>query len=83
MYRLKNNKNLTIEFVNKPLKQHTLVYNDPVRFDQCMSNLLNNAFKFTDNGSIKFGYTLKENNFICYVSDTGIGIAKESDRPHL
>ncbi|NEW79524.1 MAG: response regulator [Gelidibacter sp.] len=39
-----------------------------------LTNLLSNAFKFTNSGSITFGYELIENNLQFYVKDTGIGV---------
>lgn len=47
---------------------------DPARFDQVLKNLLDNAIKFTDSGSIEIVYGLQENLLECRVSDTGIGI---------
>ncbi|MDP3443240.1 MAG: HAMP domain-containing sensor histidine kinase, partial [Ignavibacteria bacterium] len=59
---------------NKPL----IIYNDPLRFRQIMSNMLVNALKFIDHGFIEFGYTEMEPDFIqFYVKDTGIGISRE------
>ncbi len=47
---------------------------DRTKLIQVISNLLNNAIKFTEQGQINFGFAL-ENLFIkFYVSDTGIGI---------
>ena len=44
------------------------------RLTQVISNLLNNAMKFTTRGSIRFGYR-KENHMLrFYVQDTGCGI---------
>lgn len=51
---------------------------DSFRLDQILTNLLDNALKFTSEGSIEFGYNLKENEIIFYVKDTGIGIEKEN-----
>ncbi len=39
-----------------------------------LSNLVKNAIKFTDKGSIEIGYTKKDDNLEFYVKDTGIGI---------
>lgn len=50
---------------------------DGTKLIQVLSNLLNNALKFTASGSINFGYVLKDNFIEFYVSDTGIGIAND------
>jgi CheY-like chemotaxis protein len=42
-----------------------------------LSNLINNAFKFTHRGYIKFGYKKAERSLIFFVEDTGIGISKK------
>jgi len=43
---------------------------------QILSNLINNAVKFTSTGSIEMGYNLKETLIEFYVKDTGVGIAE-------
>ena len=53
------------------------VITDPKRFKQIFTNLLDNAFKFIEKGKVEFGYTLDNNNLICFVKDTGIGISRE------
>lgn len=54
------------------------VYTEQTRLSQIVSNLLNNATKFTSNGDIRFGYKLnEEDELYFYVSDTGIGISSD------
>jgi PAS domain S-box-containing protein len=47
---------------------------DNTKLNQILSNLLSNAFKFTKDGKITFGYELKNRYLEFFVSDTGIGI---------
>ncbi len=55
------------------------MYADPYRLKQVLSNLLNNAMKFTDSGEITFGYSLLPGQKLrFFVEDTGIGIASEN-----
>lgn len=50
---------------------------DSFKLAQILSNLVSNAMKFTSEGEVIFGYTLKDNMIEFYVSDTGIGILPE------
>lgn len=47
---------------------------DKVKLRQILDNLLSNALKFTSEGSIEFGYRIKNKGIEFFVSDTGIGI---------
>ncbi len=58
---------------------------DPYRLHQVLLNLLNNALKFTDDGSIKLAITCVRGESDAVelqfsVIDTGIGIAAESQK---
>ncbi|MBN1125139.1 MAG: PAS domain S-box protein [Sedimentisphaerales bacterium] len=54
---------------------------DPSRLTQCLTNLINNAIKFTEQGHVYVNISLQEDNgktFIRFeIEDTGIGIAAE------
>lgn len=51
---------------------------DRNRLIQVMMNLMNNAVKFTGEGSIEFGFDVREDGFLhFYVTDTGCGIPEE------
>ncbi len=74
-------KNLSFQVQADPLLPHTLV-GDAARLQQILSNLVGNAIKFTDNGSITlqaFALPASTPEFarvLFCVSDTGIGIAE-------
>lgn len=53
-----------------------LVRSDPVPLEQVFVNLLDNALKFTDAGSISIVIETDEENAIVRVSDTGMGISE-------
>jgi PAS domain S-box-containing protein len=64
-----------------PIKgSEALIQCDSSRIQQVITNLLNNALKFTYDGSIELGYELKDKNIVFYVKDTGIGIPKSKHR---
>ena len=60
-----------------------LLIGDPLRLRQVISNLINNAIKFTVEGRIVIGVSLTERqssaiNLLFYVEDTGVGIPTEN-----
>jgi len=74
--RTKPNVNLRIKLPDNDSESY--VESDFVRLKQVLNNLLTNAIKFTDNGSIVFGYQfISEGEYGIYVRDTGRGIPEE------
>ena len=78
--RLRSKKEtVTLTFTER-LPECTL-YTDKNRLIQLISNFVINAIKFTQTGSIRMGYRLKDVSTICfYVSDTGCGMSEEQCR---
>lgn len=57
------------------------IYTDKNRFTQVISNFINNALKFTRQGSITLGYEQVSHQKIkFYVRDTGMGIPEEKQK---
>ncbi|MFH0734921.1 MAG: PAS domain S-box protein [bacterium] len=71
-----NNKRLN--FINKLYTTDFFVYADDYSTSQIFSNLLDNAIKYTKNGTIELLIERsKENKLTVALSDTGIGISEE------
>jgi PAS domain S-box-containing protein len=53
------------------------VFVDKEKMIQVLTNLINNAYKFTDRGSIEVSVSETDKSIECRVKDTGIGIAPQ------
>jgi len=71
------NKSLKFNIEVCRSNNNTIVRTDELRLKQIMGNLLDNAFKFTENGSVELGYNISEGKIIFYVTDTGVGIEEK------
>ncbi|NVO11673.1 MAG: response regulator [Bacteroidales bacterium] len=60
------------------------IYTDPFRTQQVITNLVENALKFTEKGYVEFGYIVDDNLpkpiIKFYVKDTGIGLTEEEQK---
>ncbi len=65
-----------VRLVLKLPEKSVWINSDQIRINQVLVNLLNNAIKFTQQGSIEIGFTLESEHLRFYVKDTGIGIEK-------
>jgi signal transduction histidine kinase len=57
-----------------------MLYSDPFRVKQVLSNLIRNAIKFTARGTITFGCKRVDNEVVFSVVDTGTGIPEADQR---
>ncbi len=74
----KSNIDIALKLENN---RSLMIYTDPIRLQQVLSNLIDNALKYTERGFIEFGYTLKnypeEDIIEFFVKDTGIGLSED------
>ncbi|MEI7499697.1 MAG: PAS domain S-box protein [Bacteroidota bacterium] len=79
--RKTNKTNVVLNCLPGNMDKEFSILTDGNRLRQIMTNLIENALKFTDEGFVEFGYSLKNvgsDSFIeFFVRDTGIGIPEE------
>jgi|GEM_PF-4416991 len=73
--RIGESKNLIVTFT--PPLEKCVIRTERNRLRQVMMNLVNNAIKFTSEGSINIGYEVLDNSMRFFISDTGMGIPQE------
>lgn len=69
-----DDKGLSLILNNKLTKNESLIETDKSKFGSIITNLVKNAIKFTDKGSIKIGCEKNGEFLEFYIKDTGIGI---------
>lgn len=70
-------KQLQLNIVTPVTPGSDSIVSDEIKLRQILSNLVSNAFKFTQKGQIDFGYHINHNDVEFFVKDTGIGIPAE------
>jgi PAS domain S-box-containing protein len=73
---------INLELALPEIEHHGFIHSDPLRLKQILSNLVANALKYTEQGSVKLGYNIISANASAnnrpllqfFVKDTGIGI---------
>ena len=71
-------KGLRLYLKNGLSDDESKVITDPTKLNKIISNLLENAIKYTNQGYIEYGYRISDGNIELYVKDTGKGIKKEN-----
>ena len=75
---LADQKKIIINYVC--LKKEILVKADPHRLEEVFNNLITNAIKYSNKGTITIKYSAEENQVITHIKDEGIGIAKKDQK---
>ncbi len=70
-------KNIQFSYKNSLPGNESIIITDREKIYAILTNLVKNAIKFSNEGTIAFGYEKKGNYLEFFVKDTGIGIAKE------
>ncbi|MCG8698799.1 MAG: PAS domain S-box protein, partial [Bacteroidales bacterium] len=81
IHSLKGKERKISLYVNKGLPdEQSLIKTDKSKLNKILTNLIENAIKFTSEGFVEFGYYLEKESLILYVKDSGIGIAEENHK---
>lgn len=73
-------KNIDL-IINVDEKFQKRIVGDPFRLKQILSNIIGNAYKFTEEGHIRVAaYANEEDTFTISIQDTGIGIERENQK---
>jgi len=80
MKKVSGKKGISLNLILPEDKSQLFVMTDPMRLQQILTNLLSNALKFTEFGSIEFGYTKQEDTLSFFVKDSGIGILRSKQK---
>lgn len=67
---------LSFKLLKTSPDENFTIITDPDRIFQVLSNLIDNALKFTENGSVDFGYEIRDDQLLFFVKDTGPGISE-------
>jgi signal transduction histidine kinase len=71
-------KQIIFSLKNGKADKEVELFSDPLRLSHVFRNLLNNAFFFTNQGFIRFGFEETESGIELFVEDSGCGIEESS-----
>jgi len=74
----RNEKSIILNVKNQLNETGDLIFTDRVWLKRVLSHLMDNALKFTLDGSVEFSYFREEENIGFTIKDTGIGINEEN-----
>jgi signal transduction histidine kinase/CheY-like chemotaxis protein len=76
------NKNIDFRLIKSKTSSEFNIITDEIKLKQVIINLLTNAIKFTEKGSVTLGFEIDENNKLIHftVKDTGLGIDENNHK---
>jgi hypothetical protein len=74
----RNEKPIILNVKDQVVDSSDLVFTDKIWLRRVLNHLMDNAIKFTLNGSIEFSYYRENDNLFFKIKDTGVGISRES-----
>ncbi len=75
LQRKKNQISFSLHLNSK--NENLFISTDKTKLSSIINNLVGNAFKFTNSGFIELGYNILDDQLELYISDSGVGIAKD------
>jgi PAS domain S-box-containing protein len=74
----RNEKSIIINVMNMLEENGDLIFTDKIWLKRVLNHLMDNAVKFTLEGSVRLSYAKENDNLVFRIKDTGIGINKEN-----
>lgn len=76
------NKDIDFKLIKSKTQPKFNIVTDDIKLKQVIINLLTNAIKFTEQGSVSFGFEIDEDQQLIHftVKDTGLGIDEENHK---
>lgn len=74
----RNEKSITLNVKNQFETNGDLIFTDKIWLKRVLSHLMDNALKFTLDGSVELSYYKENEDILFKIKDTGIGINKEN-----
>jgi len=74
----RNEKSIILNVKNNFEDSSDLIFTDRIWLKRVLNHLMDNAIKFTLEGSVEFSYLRENSDIVFIISDTGIGINKEN-----
>ena len=73
-------QHIEIKYFPPPGSNRIRVTTNKSKFIKIFFHILSNAFKFTEKGTVEYGFKTEQDNIIFYVKDTGIGISEDEQK---